>query len=101
MSRLDLQEALEKIGCPVHYQPPSSIHLTYPCIIYELDGINSIFADNKVYIGHSKFNVTYITKDADSHIPKQIVDLVKYGSIKRQFKQDNLYHTVISCQELY
>lgn len=101
MSRLDLQQTLEKIGCPVHYQPPSNYHLTYPCIIYELDAPDTLFANNKQYLVFTKYNITYITKNADDKVPLDIIKVVRCGAIKNFFKQDNLYHTVITCQELY
>lgn len=105
MSRLDLQARLdaigEKHGFKVYYQPPDNVTLKYPCIVYGDSGFTDNRADNIHYVIRTRYQITFMTKDADSNIPKEILVAVKHGKLERKFTRDNLYHTVISCLELY
>ena len=49
--RLDLQKELEiLLGInQVYFQPPATIKLSYPCIIYSIGIGNAKYANNKTY----------------------------------------------------
>ena len=51
ISRLRFQSLLEGLlgSKHVYFQPPASITLVYPCIIYNLSDITISRADNKAY----------------------------------------------------
>jgi hypothetical protein len=93
--RLDLQDILELIlGTPnVYYQPPSSMNLVYPCIVYRKKKIETKQADNINYKLDKVYTVTVIDKDPDSIIPDQILTLPRCVS-ERSFVYDNLNHDV-------
>lgn len=77
----------------VYFQPPQSKELKYPCIIYNMDSIDSKHADNKRYLSSIKFSVMLIDFDPESEIQKSILDL--QGCIvdfNRFFTSDNLNH---------
>ncbi len=38
----------------VYFQPPESVRLTYPCIIYNLDDFDVKRADNELYLGKDR-----------------------------------------------
>ena len=73
-SRLDLQTRLESIPGvrKVYFQPPESIKIDYPCIIYERSRINTKFADNLHYIDKTGYTVTVIDRNPDSAIPAYV-----------------------------
>ena len=50
-SRPNLQTKLEQIlgSRNVYFQPPESIKLNYPAIVYKRSNIQNTFADNEVY----------------------------------------------------
>lgn len=96
-SRLELQSLLEQIteSRNVYYQPPESIKMNYPAIVYTRYDINSINADNKPYANTNAYTITVIDKDPDSII----VDRVKalpMCSYDRNYKSDNLNHDVFT-----
>lgn len=95
MDRIDLQKDLENIlgSDEVHFQPPANIKMTYPCIVYHRLEDRLQFADNKLYFRKKKYNVTVITRDADSDIPDKVLNL-RYTSHERNYISDNLYHSV-------
>ena len=56
-SRLELQTLLEEIlgSRNVYFQPPESVKMNYPAIVYSLDDIENSFANDGVY--SSKKNI--------------------------------------------
>lgn len=69
-SRLTLHTELVNIlgSKYVYFQPPESIKLNYPCIIYERYDISNIFADDDVYLNPRQYRITVIDKNPDSEI---------------------------------
>ena len=66
-SRLDLQTFLEELleSKNVYFQPPESVKMKYPAIVYTLDDIENVHADNRVYSSHRHYSVTVIDYDPD------------------------------------
>lgn len=96
-SRLDLQAVFEKIlgSRNVYFQPPSTIRMSYPAIVYERSRIDVDHADNQAYFQYSKYTVTVIDPDPDSEIPGRIAKL-PMCSFDRHFTSDNLNHDVFN-----
>ena len=96
-SRLDLHEILcEILGSRnVYFQPPESIKLKYPCIVYERSQIQTEKADNLNYTSHKQYTVTVIDKDPDSEVPDKLLNL-PYIRFDRHFVVDNLNHEVFT-----
>lgn len=97
MDRTELHKQLvDLLGRPnVYYQPPETIKLSYPCIIYSYDGDDAIYADDQYYKITKKYTVTVITSDADSDLQDRIKRHFKYCKFNRKFISDNLYHFVL------
>lgn len=95
--RLELRAHLiEVLGSRnVYFQPPSSVKMKYPCIVYSLDTINTRYANNNSYFHTKRYRVTVIDKDPDSLIPERILSL-PFCSFDRSFTSDNLNHWVFS-----
>lgn len=77
----------------VYFQPPSTVKLSYPCIIYKLDDIDSQFADNNPYSLTKKYVVKIIAKDPDTELPMKLAQL-PMCTMNRAYPSDNLYHYV-------
>ena len=98
--RLELQSLLEGImsnhtedgNQHVWFQPPSSVYLSYPGIVYHRSGKDILRADNKKYRTMDKYSVTVMDLNPDSPIPSDIEEL-EYCSFDRSFSVDGLYHT--------
>lgn len=92
--RLELQTILEKtiLGAKrVYFQPPESVKLEYPAIVYDLDYIKSQHADNFPFVNKRRYSVTIITKDPDNDYIDKMLTLPS-ASFQRSFTMDNLYH---------
>ena len=77
----------------VYFQPPATVKMTYPAIIYNRDNIHDRFANNKSYIRKYAYQVTVIDADPDSSIVEK-VSLLPLARFERHFTSDNLNHDV-------
>lgn len=95
--RANLQTLLEVIlgSNAVYFQPPSTVKMVYPCIVYERASLNTKFADNNPYSLEKRYSVTVIDFDPDSLIPDKIAKLSKC-SFNTHFTKDNLNHDVFT-----
>lgn len=96
-SRTDLHTILTSLlgSSNVYFQPPASIEMKYPCIVYERDYFKKEFADNISYSIGKRYNLTVIDKNPDSTIPDRVAALPKCA-FDRHFVADNLNHDVFS-----
>ena len=94
-SRIDFQHLLEEIlGSPyVYFQPPATVKLEYPAIIYSLDNVDDLDANNFPYVHNKAYQVTVIDKNPDSEIAEKMYDL-QYCGFERAYSADNLNHFV-------
>lgn len=79
----------------VYFQPPETVKLKYPCIIYHEDYIDTTYADNIPYLHKKRYSITVIDRDPESVIKDKISDL-QACLFERHFTVDNLYHTVFN-----
>lgn len=95
--RLNLQAILENIlgSRNVYFQPPPSIKLSYPCIVYERASINTIRADNLAYLNRVLYTVTLIGSSPESSLITEMLKL-PMCSYDRFFTSDGLNHDVFS-----
>ena len=91
--RLSLHQTLVNIlgSNNVYFQPPETIKLKYPCIIYSRSTIDQTYADNRSYMAQVKYNITLVTRTPDSELVKAILEL-PYCSYDRYFASDGLSH---------
>lgn len=94
-SRLELQSLLESIlgSRNVYYQPPESIKIKYPAIIYSRNDIDNNFADDIVYMQNHTYQIIVIDANPDSEIVNKIskLPMCRYN---RHYTSDNLNHDV-------
>lgn len=97
--RLQLHEMLcEILGTRnVYFQPPESVQMNYPAIVYGLADIKNTYADDGVYLSTRRYAVTVIDEDPDSPIVDRITSL-PLCQFNRWYTKDNLNHYVF---ELY
>lgn len=95
--RQDLQNILVALlgSSNVYFQPPESIKLIYPCIIYRRDSARTIFANDSPYKNTKRYQITVIDGNPDSGIPDKVAKL-PLCSYDRSFSADNLNHDVFN-----
>jgi len=95
--RLDLQALLiDLLGSGnVYFQPPASVAMKYPCIVYNRDHIDISHADNEPFKHQKRYQITVIDPDPDSDIPDKVANLPRVA-FNRSFTTDNLHHDVFT-----
>lgn len=91
--RFLLQSRLEEIlgTRNVYFQPPENITMSYPAIVYNLEQVKTEFANNNPYSLYNRYQVTYIDRNPDSDIPRQIQSL-PMSRFTSYFPKDGLNH---------
>lgn len=94
-TRLELQTMLEELlgSSNVYYQPPQSITLAYPCIVYHRQREDVKHANNLPYNHTKRYKVTVIDRNPDSLIPDKIGKL-PLSVHDAHFATDQLNHDV-------
>lgn len=77
----------------VYFQPPASVKMKYPAIVYCIDKIDNTHADNRVYLSNTGYSVTVIDPDPDSPIIGKVASLPT-SKFNRHYEKDNLNHDV-------
>lgn len=95
LRRYQLQKKLEEIlgSSNVYFQPPSSVRIKYPAIIYQLDRMDARYADDVPYSRYKAYQVTWVGDDPDDDIPDKI-GMLSMCSWVRFYIADNLNHHV-------
>lgn len=92
-SRPNLQKLLEELigSRNVYFQPPASLRMTYPAIVYSRSTIENTYADNSPYVQGVAYKLVVIDKNPDSGIVKKVslLPMCKHNS---HYVSDNLYH---------
>ena len=93
--RIELGELFRTIlgNSHVYFQPPETVKMEYPCIVYSLSDILTRHADNKPYSAKRQYQVTLITRDPDTSYPDVLADL-PLTAFDRYYSSDNLNHYV-------
>lgn len=77
----------------VYFQPPASVQMEYPCIVYRRDDERSFHANDRPYTHKKRYQVTVIDRDPDSEIGDRIAAL-PFCVFDRFYTADNLNHDV-------
>lgn len=101
-SRLILHEKLKEVlgSDKVFFQPPESVKLSYPCIIYNRANGDSTYANDMPYTYRNRYQITIIGRDPDEQttLVERMAMALPTVAYEREFVSDNLYHDVF---ELY
>lgn len=92
-SRLELHEKLVSVlgSRYVYFQPPESVKMKYPAIVYERSDIPNKFANDDVYLQTIKYKVTVVDRDPDSEIVERMSKF-KTARFEKHYVVDGLNH---------
>ena len=77
----------------VYFQPPPSLMMKYPAIVYNFSLKRKIPANNHTYLKYVAYQVTVIDRNPESSIADKIEEL-PMCAFDRSFTSDNLNHFV-------
>lgn len=92
-NRPNLQNKLLELNKNVYFQPPESMRLVYPAIVFKFSKPQNTFADDEVYKQSEFYEVTVIDRDPDRAIAKKVSKLPRTRFVT-SFVSDNLYHEI-------
>lgn len=98
---MNRREELHEILCEtlgsrnVYFQPPESIKMQYPAIVYSRDDIDNNFANNSVYMQSLAYSIIVIDSDPDSEVVDRVSKLPRC-QYDRHYKADNLNHDMFT-----
>ena len=97
-SRIELNEELVSLlgSRNVYFQPPETIRMKYPCIIYMKSNVRSRYADNVNYASMNEYTLTVVDRDPDSDIADRLLRRFPFCSFSRRYTAENLYHDVLT-----
>lgn len=95
--RIEIGQILKSIlgSSEVYFQPPASVRMSYPAIVYSRKRIDNKHANNSVYMQFYGFEVVVIDPNPDSEIVEKISRLPSC-SHDRHYKKDNLNHDIFT-----
>jgi len=95
--RLDLNRKLREIlgSDYVYFNPPENVKIHYPCIIYNRENSDHVFANNKMYQHYKQYQITVIDRNPDSDISDRLLTNLEYCSFNRFYVYDELNHWVL------
>lgn len=96
--RLDLHKELVTLFSPnkVYHQPPESVRIVYPCIIYYRDYIKSEKADDCNYVNSNRYQLMVIDRNPDNPVIHKILNHFPMCSYDRHYVADGLHHDVLT-----
>lgn len=94
-SRLKLHEELGLFANYVYFNPPESVEMHYDCIVYKLNGVDKMVANNRMYNGTNEYELIVISDDPDCEIPNKLMMHFPMCSFVRPYVADGLNHFVL------
>lgn len=93
-NRLKLHDKLcELVGnTNVYFQPPASVQISYPCVIYRIGNGDAKHADNMVYSYTNSYEVMFIYKQPNIDIIERVLTTLPMCGVSRMYVADNLNH---------
>ena len=76
----------------VYFQPPESVRMKYPAIVYSLSAGRMRYANNKTYVFRRRYAVTIIDKDPDADWAERMQYSFEYCEFERAYAAENLNH---------
>lgn len=95
--RIELQKILENImgNRNVYFQPPETVKLKYPCIVYNRSDIDIVHADNTVYKTKNLYSLMLMDRNPDSEYTDKLSSL-PYCNFDRHYAADNVNHDIFT-----
>lgn len=91
LTRLELHDELLKFCNNVYFQPPPSVKMHYPAIVYSIYNMENTHADNDIYNQVMQYMVTIIDEDPDSKI-FEAFKKYRRARFSRAYTADQLNH---------
>lgn len=89
--RIDFHNVLLTCTDHVYFQPPATVRMSYPCIVYERDSANTRYSGDVPYLFTQRYLVTVVDLDPDSEIIAKVAAL-PMSQYNRHWVVENVNH---------
>lgn len=79
----------------VYYQPPPTVKMKYPCIVYNREGSDTLRANNTLYRHKKRYQLTYIDQTSNETVTDEL-ERLQYCSFDGKSVVENLYHSYLT-----
>ena len=76
----------------VYFQPPASVQISYPCVIYNIGAGDTKRADDTVYRYTNSYDVIFIFKKPNIEVINEVLRAIPMCKVSRCYVADNLNH---------
>ena len=83
----------------VYFQPPESVKIKYPAIIYHVENIDQTFANNMTYNKDRAYLLTLVHTDPDNELVDKILFSFPKIRFDRAYDYENMHHYVYVLYE--
>lgn len=96
-TRIELQAMLEEVmeSENVYFQPPASLRIDYPCIVYSINRVDNTYANNKIYKQDYFYELILVDSNPDSKYFKKLCEIPQCR-FRNFYISDNLNHFVFN-----
>ena len=96
-TRIELQAMLEEVmeSENVYFQPPASLRIDYPCIVYSISKVDNTYANNNIYKQDYFYELILIDSNPDSEYFKKLCKIPQCR-FRNFYISDNLNHFVFN-----
>lgn len=95
-NRIELHEHLLEHSANVYFQPPATIRMNYPSIVYHKSDKQRNHGNNRIYQSNQQYQITVISPDPDSLIADALEESFSYCTITNYMTVDNLNHVQLT-----
>lgn len=89
----ELRELLQTQN--TYYEPPASVRMKYPCVVYSRGSLDNTWAGDHRYVGRIRFMITTISTNPDNEWPQLILEHFQRVRYDRHYNADGLSHDVL------
>lgn len=96
--RLELQTKLEELigNTNVYFQPPASVSLSYPCVVYSIGNGDAKHANDSIYQYVNSYTLTFIYKKPNIDIIEKVLRELPMCSLNTTYCSENLNHYIFT-----
>lgn len=92
--RLELQRKLEELigNSNVYFQPPASVKLSYPCVVYRIGSGDAKYANDMTYKYMNSYDMLFIYKRPNLEMIDQVLRTLPMCRLTNTYCSDGLNH---------
>ena len=79
-----------------YFQPPATVRMSYPCVVYNRLSMDEKRADDRHYTMRPLYSLTVIDRNPDSDWVQRLLDHFPYSRYDRHYVADGLNHDTLS-----